>query len=106
MKKLLTLVATAALATSGAVIAPVQADSEGCVTKKEFQKIGKGHRKPKVTKIFDTNGKQTYYYWSEDYKAQSREYRACVHPDASLVQVDFEFHKKAWRVVAKSAYWG
>jgi hypothetical protein len=103
------LVATAvALAPGIIVAAPAVADTPGCVTKAEFGAVAKGWSMKRVHNKFDTRGKQTWYMSGSKYfpAEQSREYRACVHPTWSSVNVDYAKKSGVWRVTSKYAYWG
>ena len=103
------LAATTALAITGTglVAAPAQADTEGCVTRFEFSLVKNGWGKSRVHRLCDTVGRQTSYY-SGYGSYQSREYKACVHPTWSYVNVDYKWSRAAgvWKVEGKSAYWG
>lgn len=107
MKKLLAVgVAGMALATSGAVVVPAQADTRGCVTKAEFRRVKLTHKMAFIHNVFDTRGRQTYIYSSDGYSFQSRDYRACRHPKYSYLNVGYEYTNGAWRLTSKTSYWG
>lgn len=84
------------------------ADTAGCVTKAEFKSVSKGMGLKRVHNILDTAGKQTYYSSGSKYypAVQWREYKACVKPTWSSVNVDYKRKNGRWVVTNKSAYWG
>ncbi|HYJ70636.1 MAG TPA: hypothetical protein VEX15_23525 [Nocardioidaceae bacterium] len=94
----------AALALGSTVVAttPASADTPGCVTKNEFRKVHKGMSRERVQRIFDNKGHQTYTYWISGDHYSGRDYRACRHPQWSLVSIDYLNGK----VDSKFAYWG
>jgi hypothetical protein len=97
-------VAGSALALGSIVATPnvASADTAGCVTKTEFRKIHKGMKRERVHRIFDTNGRQSYTFWIGGDHYSGRTYRACRHPQWSIVTVDYVNA----RVEGKFAYWG
>jgi hypothetical protein len=103
MRKLVTsLAATAVMATGVVATAPAaSADTLGCVTRTEYSKISKGDTIRKVTRVFDTKGKQTYV----GYGYQSRDYRVCGSR-YGFVNIDYDRRNGLWYVDSKSAYWG
>lgn len=99
--------ATALVAAASVVALPgvAQADTPGVVTQAEFRRISHGMTISRVHRIFDTSGKQTYFYdgtFIPD--SQGREYN--TRSRWGYVSVDFEKRRGAWRVDSKSAYWG
>ncbi len=104
MRRFGAVLATAALAVAPimASAAPASADTEGCVTKTEFRKVSKGWALKRVHRVFDTAGKQSFFYSGY----QTRDYKPCRNPDFSFVMVDYEKRNGVWRVTSKSAYWG
>jgi hypothetical protein len=94
----------AALALGSTVVAitPASADTPGCVSKAEFRKVHKGMTRQRVQRIFDTKGHQVYTWWISGDHYSGREYRACRHPQWSIVSIDYVNGK----VDAKFAYWG
>lgn len=108
--------AVAGLALSGLAIAPATADHAAgtssktstaergshCVTKKEFRRVKRHLKMKRVHRVFDTRGKQSYFYTIGGTRYTGRDYKACHHPRYSLVSVDF----KNGRVTGKFAYWG
>ena len=101
MRRFGAVLATAALAVAPimASAAPASADTEGCVTKTEFRKVSKGWALKRVHRVFDTAGKQSFFYSGY----QTRDYRPCRNPDFSFVMVDYEKRNGVWRVTSKSA---
>ncbi len=100
--------ASAALLVAGlGAVTPAQADTPGCVTRSEFKLVKHGSTKAKVHRVLDTTGKQTYYY-SGYGRWESREYKSCVNPRWSYVNIDYKWSRAAgaWKVDGKSAYWG
>lgn len=96
---------TGALAMGVAVVsvpAVAQADTPGCVTKREFRKVHNGMSKTRIHRILDTRGKQSSIFTSGGDRYESREYRSCRAPSWSMVSVDYENN----RVSGKFAYWG
>ncbi len=84
-----------------------QADTEDCVTRQEFGLVKSEWTKERVHRVFDVLGRQASYY--DGYgKYQSREYRSCVDPRYSYLNMDYVWRKSdhTWRVDGKSAYWG
>ncbi len=100
-------VAIAMLAGSVTFAPTASADTEGCVTRAEFRSVRNGWSADRVHRVFDTNGRQTYFYGGGPYSnpSQGRDYRACVQPRYSLVSVDYEKRRGVWRVTGKFAYW-
>lgn len=84
------------------LVESAQADTAGCVTKSEFRNVSRGMSKTRVHNIFDTSGRQTYFSSGYGTRYESREYKACVHPRWSFIDVSF----KNGKVDSKSAYWG
>ncbi len=83
-----------------------QASHDACVTRHEFSLVKNGWTKERVHRVFDVDGRQTSYY--NGYGSyQSREYKACVQPAYSYINVDYVWRKSdhTWRVDGKSAYW-
>ena len=115
MRKL-AVASVASLAIAGLGVAPAMADDAAtttknassaergsrCVTKSEFRKVKRGMKMKRVHRIFDTRGKQSYFYTIGGDRYTGREYKACHHPKWSLVSVDF----KNGRETGKFAYWG
>lgn len=103
MKRIVSSLAASAFLAVGVVAgAPAaSADTEGCVTKTEFSKISRGDTIRKVTRVFDTKGKQTYI----GYGYQSRDYRVCGSR-YGFVNIDYDRRNGLWYVESKSAYWG
>ena len=102
------LVAAVALSSPLAVAAtagPAAADTGSCVTKSEFHKVSKGMHIGRVHRIFDINGHQTYFSSGSQYfpAEQWREYKACVHPKYSTVEVDYKKRNGDWVVTSKYA---
>lgn len=108
MKKCLTLaLATLALAGLAATVTPAvdvaQADTAGCVSKREFKNVKRGFTKKRVHRIFDTKGKQFSWFNVGGDTYESREYRACT--------VSFGIHGTVYmdytnnRVDSKMAIW-
>ena len=111
MKNMIRSTAVAAALAVGSLMltaAPAQADTDGCVTKAEFKKVRKGWKMTRVHRVFDTNGKQSWFtdaYPSLGIPAeQGREYRHCASK-YSIVTVDFARKGGVWKVTRKSAYW-
>jgi hypothetical protein len=109
-KLIVSIVTSTALAAGGTVMAtsPVQADTENCVTKHEFNRVHLYWKKSRVTRVFDVPGKQTSSSQSVLAKYQSRSYRSCYHPNWDDIEVDFRQRLHGnypWRVEWKYAYW-
>src|SRR5215211_784053 len=100
MKKVIAAgIATLALLGMGAETA--MADTPDCVTRTEFRHVAKGMRMARVAAIFDTRGKQAWYY-SASYgfpAEQGREYNPC--PACAYVEVDYKRRYGVWRVSGK-----
>ncbi len=110
MRKLTSVAAafTLAMGTVLAVGAPADADTAGCVTKREFGRVAKGWSKARVHRVFDTRGTQSAFFGASSFSPAEewREYRACRNPQYSMVQVDYEKRAGVWRVSDKTAFWG
>ncbi len=85
----------------GAVTAPAQADTPGCVSRNEFRIVEKGWTKSRVDRLFDAGGKTS----SQGYGYKYQEYKTCTSR-WGFVSVDFQHRNGVWRVVGKYVYWG
>lgn len=91
------------LAVGGALAAPAaaQAGTPGCVVRTEFRQVHDGMPLARVHRIFGTAGHQTSVIVVGGQLHVARNYRACLHPKKSFVQV----HYADGLVVAKFAIW-
>ncbi|KQQ39762.1 hypothetical protein [Nocardioides sp. Leaf307] len=72
------LLSTALLTAGTAVIAPAtHADSPGCVTRKEFRKVGEGMGMKKVHAVFDTAGRRVAKDSQDGLTIETRRYSTC-----------------------------
>ena len=97
----LTLVGVGAALTPAVEVA--QADTAGCVSKKEYRHVHRGDSIRRVHRIFDTRGRLQEKGTSGGYPAKLRIYKACRSAPYPAVAVAYK--KKAdgvWRLVAKS----
>lgn len=96
MRRTTTVLLTSAL-LSAATMSVAEADTPGCVSKREFNRVSVGMAQARVHRIFDTAGEQTglgapnvlYYY------------KSC-RSAGGVVQVTYDSNL---RVVGKSGYW-
>jgi hypothetical protein len=85
-------------------VAPAQADTPGCVTRKEYRKVGQGWTKARVDRRFDTDGNRVAIASSGGFKTSVWSYRACSRFSAVAISYDKD-GTRPWKVVAKSAVW-
>jgi hypothetical protein len=111
------IAAVAALVASLGMVSQATSASaaEHYVTKKEFHRVSKGMKMPRVHAIFDTRGKQVSFYSAIDAKLCSKgKIWACAEQDREYRTksrwgyVDIDYYKRngIWRVGSRSAYWG
>jgi hypothetical protein len=87
-----------------APMAPAQADTPSCVTRKEYRKVHRGDTIKKVHRIFDIKGRQDAIAHSGGYHTQIRSYHTCSQ--WSAVSVSFDRNgNNPWKLSAKSAVW-
>jgi hypothetical protein len=95
------------LAFTGSSPASADNGTPGCVAKAEFRQLRRGMTPTQVQRLFGTKGKTTYTSNYAGYRYVSREYRPCVGPPYSFVDVNFSANpRQALRVDGKFAYWG
>jgi hypothetical protein len=80
------------------------ADTEGCVARAEYRKVGKGDTKAKVNRIFDTAGHRESIAHSGRYHSEIRSYNTCSSFSAVSIAWD-RTGSGPWRLSAKSAVW-
>ncbi len=93
----------AAIAAALALAGVAQADTPGCVTKREYRHVHKNDSIRRVHRIFDTRGWLQEKGTSGGYPAKLRFYKAC--PSAPYSTVAVGYHKKAdgvWRLAEKT----
>jgi hypothetical protein len=100
-KRLAAVMVAGVLAVPTLAAQVAQADTPGCVTKTEFRNIHKPMLRKNVHNIFDTSGKQTFFWSGSGDVYESREYNVCTS-SYGFVSVDY----KNKRVDGKFAYWG
>jgi hypothetical protein len=84
--------------------APAQADTPGCVTRKEYRKVKQGWTKARVDRRFDTDGNRVAIASSGAFKTSVWNYRACSR--LSAVSIAYDKHgTHPWKELAKSAVW-
>lgn len=84
--------------------APAQADTPGCVTRKEYRSVKKGWTKARVDRRFDTSGNRVAIASSGGFKTSVWSYKTCSR--FSAVSVSYDKHGTSpWRLAAKSAVW-
>lgn len=102
MKKQLVALAAATTVILGGttLIAPAaNADTQGCVTRKEFRKAKPGMARKRVHNIFDTSGKRDGVYVAEGIHMEMRSYNPCAKN--GMISVEFTDGKLS----SKSAYY-
>jgi hypothetical protein len=75
---------SASLAITG-MPASASADTEGCVTRKEFRHVDKGMANLRVAQIFDTAGKRQAFASSGGHTAEIRSYNTCSRYSAVAI---------------------
>jgi len=112
MRAITRLVLALAVSLGVIVSAPLaaQADTAGCVTKAEFQRIHKGMTKTRVRRIFDTRGHRQSISSSGRMRDEYRTYRVCRSwgsPRWSDVTINFDNYssnRSGLRVYSKSSF--
>jgi hypothetical protein len=67
----------AALALTLGPVSPAQADTPGCVTRTEYNRIDAGDSRAHVAAVFDTSGRREAVSHSGGHTMESRSYKAC-----------------------------
>jgi hypothetical protein len=113
MRSITTRLVLALAVSLGVVVgAPVaaQADTVGCVTQAEFQRVHRGMSKTRVRHIFDTRGHRESVSSFGHHRDEFRSYRVCSSwgsPRWSDVSINFDNYStrgRGMRVYSKSSF--
>lgn len=81
---------------------PAQADTPGCATNKEYSRVDRGWTRARVSRVFDTDGRQLVKFPATDDEPAEmwRIYKRCSDKEEWWIVV-YHWRMKRWRAVWK-----